>query len=242
MSRPPRQRQRVTLQPRFRFEHLARAEPLVATLVGTHPHQLRRRLHGRHHSRELLRPIAVPADEPRQVTLAERRVLLRQRPQRDLRLSQQPLAIFPRNRPMLGRSLRILAPCLAPCSRRADLVLRLQPDPLLGMRSMIDPRVVPQRAQPLIRQLSPALAPFRQLRDGIPLPQLRAEPTFPHRAHRQHYMRVRLRLAVSSLAPVHVQVGDHPASNELLEHEVPHQRDRLDPRQLARQGDFDVAR
>ncbi len=54
-------------------------------------------------------------------------------------------------------------------------------------------------------------------------------------------MRVRLRLPIPGLPPMHAEVGDHAASDELLADKILRQPDRLGLAQLARQGDLDLA-
>ena len=114
MSVPPSDPVRRPLHARFSIQHLPRGEAHPPTPIFAQPNQLRRHLYLRQHGGKLLRPIRVPVDEPRQLLPRERRVLLRQRPQRDLRLRRQRLAVVPRNRPALRRSLQLLLCVLVP--------------------------------------------------------------------------------------------------------------------------------
>ena len=52
---------------------------------------------------------------------------------------------------------------------------------------------------------------------------------------------MRLDPAVARLPPMHIQIGNHAADDELLPHKILRQPDRLGLAQLARQGDLDLA-
>jgi hypothetical protein len=129
----------------------------------------------------------------------------------------------------------------SPRAGRADLVLRLQPDPLRIIRPVIEPDIVPEFDQPLIRQLRPTLTPANQYLGAVPVSHLPAKPVRPGLTHRQHDMRVRLRLAVSRPAPMHVEVRHDAVRHELFTHEILRQPDRLRLGQLAWQGKLHLA-
>ena len=52
---------------------------------------------------------------------------------------------------------------------------------------------------------------------------------------------MRLRLAVAADVPVHVEVSDHPAGDELLGDKLAGERDALLAGQFARDGELDLA-
>src|SRR3546814_13720429 len=59
------------------------------------------------------------------------------------------------------------------------------------------------------------------------------EPVRPHVAHRQHDVRVGLGTAVLRLVPMHVQVRDHPAIDQLRLHEI--LRERSEERRVGKE-------
>jgi hypothetical protein len=241
---PARRRQRRPglLHALLDREHLARREAVPPAPVLAQPHQRRARLHPCHHLRELLRPVRVPRHEAGEVVPGEGGLLPRQRVQRQRGVRRDALAVPARDSAVLGPPLRLLAPLRPALPCRSYLVLRLKGDALRRQGAVINAGVVPQIVQPRVRPLRPPLPPVDEKLRAVPVPRLRPEPVALHAAHRQHDVRVRLRLAVGAPAPVHVQVRHHPARDELLAHEVLRQRDRLGPRQLARQRHLHVAR
>ena len=90
--------------------------------------------------------------------------------------------------------------------------------------------------------LAPALAPFLQQVGAVPVAVLLAEPVLADLAHRQHHMRVRLGHAVGADIPMHIEIGDHAAIDELVAHEVAGQLDALLLGHLARDRELDLAR
>jgi hypothetical protein len=182
----------------------------------------------------------VPVHQPRQVAPGKRRLLPGQCFESQSGISDDPLAVPPRQSLMLCRPLGVLAAGLASRASRPNLVLRLQFDPLRRKRPVIDRYIVPQRQQPFVAQLRPPLPPRPQQAHVIPVALLLAEPVALDRAHRQHDMRVRFDLAVWIARPMHVEVGNHPARHELLAHEILRQSDSFGLRQLARQGELDL--
>ena len=124
---------------------------------------------------------------------------------------------------------------------RADLALRLQRDALRFEAPMVDPRVDVEFGQPLVGQLGPAFAPTLDHLGAVPVPHLRAEAVFVHRAHGQHDMCVGLGAAVLGHVPMHIEVGDHAQLDEFGLHEVAGEFDALRLRHLARKGEFDLA-
>ena len=249
VRRAPRQGERRRFHAPLDRHHLARREPRPPVAVRADAQQLGRGLDLRHDRRELRRTVAVPVHQLREVRARERALLLRQRLQCQLRVSQQPLAVAARDRAMLLGALGVLAAHRATGAGRADLVLRLEVEAARGVRAVIDANVLVHLGQPDIDQLGPARAPDPQQRLVVPAALLEAEtrllrmPLSRHDPpHRQHDVRMRLRLAVGGPAPMHVQVGHHAARDELLAGEVAHQPDRLALAQLARQGELDLAR
>src|SRR5208337_2082864 len=120
--------------------------------------------------------VAVPVHESRQVLARERALLLRQRLQRQLGLSQQPLAVAARDRPVFLGALGVLAAHRATGAGRADLVLRLEVDAARHVGAMIDADVQVRLGQPDIDQLGPARAPNPPPPDA-PVPALPAAST-----------------------------------------------------------------
>ena len=75
----------------------------------------------------------------------------------------------------------------------------------------------------------------------VPLAVLLPEPLAGQRAHRQHDMRVRLRLPLRIKIPMHVKVCHHTAVDELNLDEVAGELHALLAVQLARQGELHLA-
>ena len=177
------------LHPLLGREHRARREALAAAVILAEPHDLGRGLHLRQHTRELLGTVRVPVDQPRQVLPRERRILVRERVERQVRIGLDALAVALRNRAMLGRTLGYLAPLLPARAGRPDLVLRLELDRLILERAVVDARLMPQLRQALVRLRGPRLAPALELGDAVPRPHLAPEPVGTGLAHRQHHVR-----------------------------------------------------
>ena len=226
------------LHPLLDGHHLARGEALTAAAVLTEPHHHWRSCHPTHHGAELLGTVRVPMHEPGEVLAREGRVLIGHRPQRNLRLGQDALAVPARNIPMLGRTLGILAARLTTHPRRPNLALRLQLDTLRRQCAMVDPDIMAQLGAALVDVIGPALAPAGQLGRSVPLPHLLAEALRPDFAHRQHHMRVRLRLPLRIMIPMHVEIRHHAAVDELGLHEVAGELHAIVAVQLARQGEL----
>ncbi|MCY1170356.1 hypothetical protein D9M73_104240 [compost metagenome] len=169
----------------------------------------------------------MPVDEHREITIGEGRLRAGDRINRDARLRDDFLAIRAGDLVMLVepfgcQTLRRPARC-----RWADLVLWLQVDALRLKRAVIDPCIDIQFGQTRVDVLAPTLAPFLQQVGAVPVAVLLAEPVLADLAHRQHDMRVRLRHAVGTDIPMHVQIGDHAAVDKLVAHEVAGERDAL---------------
>src|SRR5215210_8054579 len=126
------------LHSRLGRQHCPRGEALTTAAVLAQAHDLSGSLDLRHHARELLGPARMPVDKPREVLARERRLLLRERVQRQVRVGCDLLAVALRNRPMLRYPLGRLAPLLPTRTGRSDLVLRLQLNALLFERAMVD--------------------------------------------------------------------------------------------------------
>ena len=121
---------------------------------------------------------------------------------------------------MVVGALGVLTAIEPPRSRRPDLVLRLKLDALRLQGAMIDARVYIERSQALVDMIGPRLAPFLQQRVTVPLTHLLTKPLRPDFAHRQHHMCVGLGVSVLADVPMHIEVRDHPALNELLFDEI----------------------
>jgi len=242
MPRPIRKPIAGALQPLLRLDHVARGKAVLAAPVLPQRHQLGRGPHRAHHLVELILSVAVPERELRQVALRECRLLPRDGVERDFRIGEDLLAV------RAGDPGMVLDPLgLKPLSghtrrRRPDLVLRLKVDALVGIGAMIDPPLQPQLGHALIHMSRPCLTPALQMLIAVPVAVLLAEPLRSHLAHRQHDMRVRLRTAVLRMVPMHVEVGDHPAPDELLFHEIAREANALLLAHLARDRKLHLAR
>ena len=107
---------------------------------------------------------------------------------------------------------------------------------------MIDACIDIEFGKPLVRVLRPTLAPFLQQVGAVPVAVLLAEPVLVDVAQGQHDTGVRLGPAVGADIPMHVEVGDHPARNELPFDELARQPDALGLVQLAWNGELHLAR
>ena len=230
------------LQPLLRLDHLARRKPILAAPVLPQRHQLGRGPHRAHHLVELILAVAVAERELRQVAPRERRLLARDRVERDLRISDDLLAILARYPGMVLDPLGLKPLVRHPRRRRSDLVLRLKVDALRLQRPVIYASVNIQLGQPLVDMDTPRLTPFLQQRRAVPFAHLLAEALRPYLAHRQHDMCVRLGLTVLAHVPMHIQVRDHAAFDELLFDEIARELDPLLLVQLARDRELDFAR
>src|SRR3546814_8341320 len=97
MPRPIRKPIAGLAQPLLGVDHVARREPILAAPVLPQRHQLGRGPHRAHHLVELILAVAVPERELRQVAPRERRLLARDRVQRDLGPRNDLLPIFARD-------------------------------------------------------------------------------------------------------------------------------------------------
>ena len=113
MPRPLGHRLSRPLQPRLHPQHLACGEALAAAAVLPQRHHLGRGAHRAHRTVELVLVIGVPEHEGLQVALRERRLLTRDGVQRHGRLGDDPLAVPPRDLPVLDRPLGVLAALFA---------------------------------------------------------------------------------------------------------------------------------
>jgi hypothetical protein len=107
----------------------------------------------------LLGSVRVPVHKAREIVAGKRRLLLRERVQRQIRVGCDPLAVTLRNRPMLRCTLGRFAPLLPAHSSRTNLVLRLKLNALIFERAMVDPDLVSQLHQTLVRDRGPRRAP-----------------------------------------------------------------------------------
>jgi len=203
------------LEPLLGREHGAAGEAPIAASVRAECDQLGRAAHGRHHPVELLLPFAVPVHEHCEVPRREGRLAVGDGVERENGIGEQLLAIGAGDLAMLVDPLQLQPLSRHPRGGRTDLVLRRELDALRVQRAVIDTRVDVERGQPCIHMPGPALAPLLQQRGPVPVADLGAEPVRAHLAHRQHHMGVRL------CQPMDIQIGDHPAGDELTLDEVP---------------------
>jgi hypothetical protein len=149
-------------QPLLRLDHVAGGKAILAAPVLPQRHQLGRGPHRAHHLVELILAVAMAERELRQVAPRERRLLARDRIERDLRIGDDLLAILARDPGMVLDPLGLKPLFGHPRRSRPDLVLRLKVDALRRQRAMVDPRVYIQLGQPLVDMDTPRLAPFLQ--------------------------------------------------------------------------------
>ncbi len=244
---PLRHHVRRPLQPSFDVEHFAAGEARPARAIATEAYELRRGPQCAHHPVELILAVAVAVAKTRQVMVGEGRLLMGDRRQGHRGLGDDPCAIAPGDIAVVLGAIRAFAAIKAPNAGRADLVLGLELDALVREGSMIDPRLKAQLRQPRVDVVGPRLAPMRQQFGAIPVPRLGAEPkiaafAFDQFAQGEHDMGVRLGAAVLGDVPMHVEVGDHAAIDELPLHVIPGQRDALRLVHLTGQGKLDLAR
>ncbi|MCY1169339.1 hypothetical protein D9M73_93640 [compost metagenome] len=177
----------------------------------------------------------------RHVAARERRLLPGQCIEAEFRLGNNGLAIGARDADMLVGTLGILAALQPPRAGRADLVLRLEINPLRVVAAVIDTGFDAERCQPVVDVLGPAFAPLLEQRRRVPLAHLRAEPVRSDLAGGEHDMGMGFGLAVGADVPVDVEIGDHAAADELLGHKLASERHALRFRQFARDRGFDLA-
>src|SRR3546814_15953876 len=75
----------------------------------------------------------------------------------------------------------------------------------------------------------------------IPVADLCAKAFWRHFTHSEHDMRMRLGFAVDADVPMHVEIGDHAAFDELTLDELAREPYPLPVRHLARDGELDLA-
>ena len=107
---------------------------------------------------------------------------------------------------------------------------------------MIDACIDIEFGKPLVRVLRPTLAPFLQQVGAVPVAVLLAEPVLVDVAQGEHDMGVRLGLAIGSDVPMHVEVGDHPAVDELPFNELARQPNTFGLVQFARERELHLTR
>ena len=229
-----------TFKPLLGLDHVARSEPILAAPVLPQCDQLGAGAYRPHHLVELVFAVAVPERELRQVAPRERGLLARDRVERDLRPGDDLLAILARNPGMVLNPLGILAPTEPARSCRPDLVLRLKVDALRLQRAMIDMCIDIQFGQTRVDMIGPRDPPFLQQRVAVPVAHLLPEPLRANLAHRQHDMRVRLGFAVLAPVPMHIEVRDHAAFDELLLDEIAGELHALRLVHFARNRELDL--
>src|SRR5690606_3824548 len=116
--------------PLFDRDHRLAGEPVFASPVLAEPYQIERGLHRREHAVKLLLAVAMSVHEPGKIARSERRLVVRDRIERESRLGEDARAVAARD---LHVSVNPLA--LEPLPRHArgggaDLVLRLEIDAL----------------------------------------------------------------------------------------------------------------
>ena len=218
----------------LRLDHIAGGKAILAAPILAQRYQLGRGAHHAHHLIELILAVTMPERELRQVAPRERRLLARDRIERDIGPRNDLLAILPRDPGMVRDPLGLKPLFGHPRRCRPDLVLRLKIDALRRQRAVVDPRVYIQFGQPFIDVIGPRLAPLLQERRAVPVPHLLTKALRPYVAHRQHDMRMRLGLPVLPHIPMHIHVGDHAAFDKLLFDKIAGELDTLFLVQLTR--------
>ncbi len=229
------------VQALFGLDHLLSGEAILAPSVLAQFDQIGRAAHRAHHGVELLDAIAVPVREHRHVAAREGGLLMRDGVERQRGIGNDTRAVVPRDLAVHFRAVSFKSLILDAVRRRADLALRLQRDALRLEAPMVDARVDVEFGQPLVGHLGPAFAPTLDHLGPVPVPHLRTEAVFVHRAHGQHDMGVGLGAAVLGHIPMHIEVGDHALIDEFGLHEVAGEFDALRLRHLARKGEFHLA-
>ncbi len=229
------------VQALFSLDHLASGEPTLAAPVLAQFDQIGRVAHRPHDSVELVDAVAVPVREHRHVAAREGGLLMRDGVERQRGIGDDARTVATRNLAVHLRAVGLKPGILDAMRRRADLALRLQRDAPRFKAPMVDPSVDVEFRQPFVGQLRPAFPPAFDHLGAVPVPHLRTEAVFVHRAHRQHDMRVGLGAAVLGHVPMHIEVGDHAPVDELGLHEVAGEFDALRLRHLARKREFHLA-
>jgi len=229
------------MQALFGLDHRSRSEPILPASVLTQGDQIGRCAHRIVGGIELIFAVAMPVNERRKVALGEGGLLVRDCIQCQRRIGDDPLAIA-----LCNGSVFFDPFCFqpAPADARgggADLVLRFQRNALCFQAAVIDPCVDVAFRQSAVHMIGPALAPLLDQCGLVPVADLGTEAVLGHAAHRQHDMRVRLGLAVVANVPMDIEIGDHAFLDELGFHELARQLDVFFLRQLAGQGELDLA-
>ena len=110
-----------------------------------------------------------------QVAPGERRLLVRDRVERDSGIGDDLLAVAPRDGAMFVDPLDLQPVHAHARCGRADLVLRLELDALRLQAAVIDARVDIEFGKALVDVIGPALAPLLEQLGPVPLAHLRAE-------------------------------------------------------------------
>ena len=241
VARAVRHRDRRAFEPLFGLDHIAAGEALLAAPVLTQRNEIGRRAHRRDHLIVLLLPFAVAMHEHREVAGGEGCLSLRDRVERDTGIGQNLLAIAPRDLDMLGKPLGLQPLRVHPRRGGADLVLGFEVDSLSVQTAMIDTRIDIEFGKPGIDVTGPALAPLFEQRGCIPVPDLGAEAVLVDRARRQHDMSMGFGETVGADIPMHIEIGDHAAIDELGLHELAREANALRLVQLARDRELDLA-
>jgi hypothetical protein len=119
-------------------------------------------------------------------------------------------------------------------------VLGLEFDLLHFEAAMIDPCVDIEFSQAPIDALAPGPTLMFKQRGCVPVADLWTKA--PDFAHGQHHMCMRRGLPVRAEVPMHIQVGDHAARDELVSHELACEPDPFFRVELAWNRAFDFAR
>src|SRR3546814_17264746 len=109
------------------------------------------------------------------------------------------------------------------------------------VRAMVDARLDPERRATVVDVARPGLAPMLKKGGRIPVADLCAKAFWRHFTHSEHDMRMRLGFAVDADVPMHVELGDHAAFDELPLAELARARAPLPVRHLPRDGDLTLA-
>ena len=162
----------------FDLEHLAAGVADASAVIATQDDEV---LGGRHlemGGAELLGAVGAGVEEFGEVVIGEGRLLMGERPERDIRVSDDPLAVLVRDSALLldpvGNAMGKPRPVLA-LEADADLASRNEVQPLGFQCPVVDADVGAGAGKIGVRDLRPLLAPFEQRFLRVPVAALGAK-------------------------------------------------------------------
>ncbi len=167
----------------------------------------------------------------------------RDRVERDAGVGDDLLAIARARSRHAQRGARTSRPCSGPSAMPLARSCAAARGRSLGLRANDDRRAHRYR----VRQAAALTCPAQRSRHcsssavAFQSRTLGPKPSSHDRPRRQHDMRMRLGETVGADVPMHVEVGDHPAIDELGFHEVAREPDGFGRIQLARNRELDLS-